>query len=486
MTGHERALDAIVIGTGTAGLTVGTGLARFGRRVALIESARVGGESTNVGSIPAGRLIRLAHDPALRGDPRRVLEDVRAMRDRLSSRERGDLERTENIELITGRATLAPGRRVMVHRDDDSVRTLTAPHVVIATGSHPRRADIPGLPDARHLTNETLFDLREPPEHMAIVGAGAFGVEMACAFARLGTRVSLIERGSWILPEADPEAAAVLAASLRRQGVDLHTDSRPVAYEPEGGVLTVGEPAGDRDIGGVDAVLSAVGRVPNADVAAGVVAIGPRGISVDSWGRTSEPGVWAVGDVTPWAHQAHGASAMARRVVQRIAFPWMPALGRPPVMPSDVFSDPEVAWVGPGAAERARRFVPGALTEIRIDLPATDRGLTDDVHHGFVAVSAARGTGRVIAATIVGPHASEMLPLLTHAVAHGTSLLRLRRLVYAYPTHAAAIGAVADEFARRTLPHLHSELAAWGGRRVVGGMQRARDAVNPSRFLRRK
>jgi pyruvate/2-oxoglutarate dehydrogenase complex dihydrolipoamide dehydrogenase (E3) component len=486
MAGNDRGLDAIVIGTGAAGLTVGTGLARLGRRVAMIESARVGGESTNAGSIPSGRLIRLARDPAFRDDPRGALEDVRAMRDRVSARERAELEAMENVDLLSGRATLAPGRRVMVHRQDDSVRTLTAPHVIIATGSRPRRAEIPGLPDERHLTNETIFDLVELPEHLVIVGAGAFGAEMACAFARLGSSVSLVERGSWILPEADPEAAAVLAASMRRQGVDLHTDARPVAFAAEDGVLTLDGTGGEKDITGVDLVLSAVGRIPCTDVAAGVLAIGPRGIQVDSWGRTSEPGVWAVGDVTPWAHQTHGASAMARRVVQRITMPWIPPIGRPPTIPSVVFSDPEVAWVGPGAVERSRRFVPGALTEIRIDLPGTDRGLTDDVHHGFLAVSAARGTGRVIAATVVGPHASELLPLLTHAVAHGTSLLRLRRLVYAYPTHAAAIGAVADEFARRTLPRLHSELAAWGGRRMLGGMQRARSAVNPGRLKRRR
>jgi pyruvate/2-oxoglutarate dehydrogenase complex dihydrolipoamide dehydrogenase (E3) component len=486
MAEHDRAIDAIVIGTGVAGLTVGTGLARLGRRVVMVESARVGGESANVGSIPAGRLIRLARDPAFRDDPRGALADVRAMRDRVSARERADLERMDNITLLRGRATLAPGRRVMVHREDDSVRTLTAPHVIIATGSRPRRADIPGLPAELHLTNETIFDIEDLPGHLVIVGAGAFGVEMACAFARLGSRVSLVERGSWILPEADPEAAAVLAAALRRQGVDLHTDARPVGFAPADGTLTLAEPGGERAIADVDLVLSAVGRIPCTDVAAGVLAIGPDGIRVDSWGRTSAPGVWAVGDVTPWAHQSHGASAMARRVVQRIAMPWIPPIGRPPAIPSVVFSDPEVAWVGPGAAERARRFVPGALTEIRIDLPATDRGMTDDVHHGFIAVSAARGTGRVIAATVVGPHASELLPLLTHAVAHGTSLLRLRRLVYAYPTHAAAIGAVADEFARRTLPNLHGELAAWGGRRVLGGMQRARSAVRPHRIMRRR
>ncbi len=173
------------------------------------------------------------------------------------------------------------------------------------------------------------------------------------------------------------------------------------------------------------------------------------------------------------AHQTHAANAYGRRVVQRIALPWIPPVGRPPVIPDAVFSDPEVAWVGPSADTLARRCHPEALVHLRVELAATDRGLTDDVRHGFVAITAVRLTGRVVSATIVGPHASELLPLLTYAIARRTSLLRLQRQVHAYPTFAGAIGAVADEFARRTLPHLGAEAAAYGRYRWRRGRPQA-------------
>ena len=144
------------------------------------------------------------------------------------------------------------------------------------------------------------------------------------------------------------------------------------------------------------------------------------------------------------------------------------------MIPSAVFSDPEVAWVGPAAPERAARWHPRALIDIRIEFSDTDRGLIDDVRHGFVAVTAVRTTGRVVAATIVGPHASELLPLLTFAISRRVSLLRLQRMVHAYPTFAGALGAVADEFARRTLPRLPSELASYARYRWASPPRRGR------------
>lgn len=215
-------------------------------------------------------------------------------------------------------------------------------------------------------------------------------------------------------------------------------------------------------VAGVDAVLMAVGRAPNVAGFEDAVATGPGGIAVDGWGRTSAEGVWAVGDVTPVAHQTHAANAYGRRIVQRIALPWILPIGRPPVIPDAVFSDPEVAWVGPTPPELSRRCHTGTLMRLRVDLAGTDRGLTDGVRHGFVAITAVRLTGRVVSATVVGPHASDLLPLLTFAVARRTSLLRLQRQVHAYPSFAGTIGAVADEFARRTLPHLRTEAAAYG------------------------
>lgn len=460
MAGSEGAFDAVVVGSGAGGLTVAIGLVRFGRRVALVEAGRVGGDCTNVGCIPSKRLIHLARTGG-RADPAAALADVRAMRDGLRRREEDELRGMEGLELVRGRARLLPGRRVVL----DDGGELTAPHVVIATGSRPLPLDVPGLPADRLLTNETLFDLDDVPAHLAIVGAGPVGVEMACALALLGTRVTLIETEPRVLPRAEPEASEALATALGVHGVDVRLRTRATGYDPGPGDLLLEGPEGGARLAGVDRVLAAAGRLPNIEDVDGAVATGPGGVLVDRWGRASAPGVWAVGDVTPVAHQTHGANAHGRRIVQRIAIPWLPGVGGPPPVPSAVFTDPEVAWVGPTAAERARRCAPGALLELRADLADTDRGLTDDVRGGFVRISAVRLTGTVVAATVVGPRASELLPLLTYAVHRRVSLLRIQRMVHAYPTLAAAIGDVADRFASRTLPHLPRELLAYGRHR---------------------
>jgi dihydrolipoamide dehydrogenase len=473
----EGRLDAIVIGSGAGGLTAASGLARLGRRVALVESGRVGGGRANTGCIPSKRLIHLARDPGLQGSSGDILAAVRRTRDQVRARQEAELRAAHGLELVRGRAALAPGRRVMVHSSETSVLTLTAPHVVIATGSRPVHPEIPGLPPERVLTSEDLIELERLPAHVAVVGAGPVGVETACALARMGGRVTVVEAEPWVLPGADPEAGAVLAAGMRAVGMTVHTEMRPLGFEPEAHRLLLAGPRGATAVEGIDMVLSATGRRPNTDVAAGELAIDERGIIVDSWGRTSLPGVWAVGDVTGRTHQTHGAEAMARRVVQRIALPWVPPLSRMPTIPSAVFADPEVAWVGPGAAERARRFAPGTLVELRVDLAHTDRGITDGLARGFLAVAAVRGTGRIVAATVVGPAASEILPLLTYAVQNRTSILRLQRMVYAYPTHAAAVGAAADLFARRTLPRMHRELAGRAGRQALAALGRLRERV---------
>jgi dihydrolipoamide dehydrogenase len=455
--------DAIIIGAGSGGLTVAVGLASLGRRVALVEAGNVGGDCTNVGCVPSKRLIHLSRDPVFAADPARLFDAVRETRDGLAAREAQEFAHTPGIDLIRGRASLAPGRRVSVEDPAGGRRReLNAPHIVVATGSRPRPLAIPGLPPERLLTNESLFEITRAPAHLAIAGAGAIGVEMACAFARLGTRVTLIDVADRVLPAADPAASRTLEAALAEQGIAVLLRARITGFDPPGDTLLVHGPEGLIRLDGVDAVLAAVGRVPNVEAVASAVATGPGGVRTDNWGRTSAPGVWAVGDVTPVAHQTHAANAYGRRVVQAIALPWIPRLGGPPVVPSAVFGDPEVAWVGPTGAERDARCHPEALVELRADMAELDRGLTDGVRHGFVAVTAVRLTGRVVAATVVGPGASDMLPLLTFAVTRRVSLLRIQRIVHAYPTFAGAIGAVADEFARRTLPNLRAEAAAYG------------------------
>ena len=457
----DSSYDAIVIGAGSGGLTVAVGLAGFGRRVALVEAGRIGGDCTNVGCIPSKRLIHLSRDPLLRSDSARILAAVRETRDGLAAREEREISALDGVHLLRGHARLEPGRRVVVSGPGPT-RQITARHVVIATGSRPRPIVVPGLPPARTLTNETLFDLSRAPEHLAIVGAGPIGVEMACAFARMGSTVTLIDLAPRVLPDAESAASDALERGLLEQGIAVRLGTRISGYDPRRSRLHVQGRAGSEEIPGVSAVLMAAGRLPNSEGFERVVETDPGGIRVDGWGRTSAAGVWAVGDVTPEGHQTHAANALGRRVVQRIALPWVPPLGSRPVIPTAVFSAPEVAWVGPTAEDRSAHWHPSILANIRVDFASTDRGLTDGVRHGFISVSAVRLTGRVVAATVVGPNASDLLPLLTYAVAHRVSLLRLQRMVYAYPTFAGALGAVADEFARRTLPRLRSELAGYG------------------------
>ncbi len=452
--------DAIVIGAGSGGLTVAVGLTGFGRRVALVEKGRVGGDCTNTGCIPSKRLIHLARHRDGESAAA-LLADVRATRDGLAEREHHELSHTENLTLIAGAARFRDARTVEV---DDGRRVLTARSIIVATGSMARSIEIPGLPAELVLTNDTLFEVAAPPEHLVIVGAGAIGVEMAAAFVRLGSRVTVIDQADRVLPEAIPEASSAVAAALDEMGATMCLRSTVASFDPADRTLTLSSSNGSVSVGDVDRVLMAVGRVPRIDElnlpAAGVAAT-PSGITVDGWGRTSQRGVWAVGDVTPGSHQTHAANALGRRIVQRIALRALPPIGRPPLIPSAVFGEPEVAWVGLSTAERVRRWHPHATIRLSVDLADIDRGLTDGVRRGLVVIDAVRLTGRIVSATVVGPNASELIAILTLAMARSTSLLRLSRLVYAYPTFAGAIGRLADDFARHTLGGLRREVGGY-------------------------
>jgi pyruvate/2-oxoglutarate dehydrogenase complex dihydrolipoamide dehydrogenase (E3) component len=174
------------------------------------------------------------------------------------------------------------------------------------------------------------------------------------------------------------------------------------------------------------------------------------------------PGIYAIGDVTPTSAFTHSANAQGRRVAQQIAFPWLPARAPEPFYPSATFSDPEVATAGMSQQQIAATYHPKLLNRIRVDLVTqTDRGYTDDLQQGFIIVDALRLTGKILAATIVGPRASEMISFFTLAIQEQLSLYKLYRIVYPYPTFSSGIQKVADAFLRTTLPNLQTELAAF-------------------------
>jgi len=455
----------IVIGSGSGGFTVAIGLTSLGKRVAVIERAFVGGDCTNVGCIPSKALIHQANQPGAANDTAATFRTVQEKRDRLRDEETAQLQQTKNLDLICGHARFLDAQRLEVTLSDGSRRELGAAHIVIATGSRPRALDIPGLPDERTLTNERLFELHEAPQHLAIIGSGSVALEMACAFRKLGSAVTIVSRGERLLAKAAAEASDVLERALAAQGIVIHHQAKPQSYDAATRTLHAVAAGFPVAIPGVDRVLLAIGRERNIDALdldrAGVAVDAKNGITVDGRGRTSVAHIYAVGDVTPDSHWTHSANAQGRRVVQQIALPYLPTIGGDPLYPQATFSDPEVASVGMTPEMIAQRYHPGAVRRVRIELKDLDRGYTDGVAHGFVLVEAVRLTGHILGATIVGPHAGDMITIFTLAISRGLSLYSLYRLVFPYPTLSEGLKKAADVYVRETLPHLPAEVGAY-------------------------
>lgn len=455
----------IVIGAGSGGLTAAIGLAGLGKNVALVEAGHVGGDCTNFGCVPSKTLIHLAKEFKPGSDPKDVLQEVIRKRDALRDEETEEVQQVENMTFIRGLAHFTGPKSLSVAYHDQTM-AISGDHIIISTGARPRLLTIPGLPPERTLTNESLFDLTQTPGHLVIAGAGVIALEMAFAFHKLGTRVTLYALDPLPLMTAIPEASEAMKSALERAGIRAYFNAAAKDFDESSQVLRLSQEGHIIEIQKVDQVLIAIGRIRNLeslDLDKAGIQTDPRlGILVNSYGETSVKGVYAIGDVTPTSAFTHSANAQGRRVVQRIAYPLLPLSKKEPLFPNATFSDPEVAAVGMTPQEMAGRFHPDLLRRIRVDFKTqTDRGYTDDIEEGFIILDVIRLTGRILHATIVGPRASEMISFFTLAISKKISLYKIFRLVYPYPTFSSGILKAADIFMRETLANFGKELSTY-------------------------
>ncbi len=458
--------QTIVIGAGSGGMTVAVGLAALGKDVAMIEGHHVGGDCTNVGCVPSKTLIHEAKNFKPGMDPDNALKETIRKRDALRDLETEEVKEIENLTFIEEMAKFIAPKTLAVTNDAGETIAYSADNIVISTGARPRQLKIDGLPDERYMTNIELFDLENAPQHLVIVGAGVIALEMAFAFEKLGTKVTLFALDDRALMTAIPEAAEAIQASLDRKGITSHYGATAKSYDKATRTLMLDQDGTDIAVENVDKVLVAIGRVRNIDSLgleqARVTFDMRTGIAVNSYGETNVKGVYAIGDVTPTSAFTHSANAQGRRVVQRIAFSHLPMAKKEPLFPNATFSDPEVATVGLTATELEAQCHPEAIKRIRVDLKGnTDRAYTDGIEEGFIIVDAVRLTGRILHATIVAPHASEMISFFTLAMSQKISLYKIYRLVYPYPTFSSGILKVADFFMRETLTNLTKEIGAY-------------------------
>ncbi len=457
----ERTFDVVVIGAGSGGLTAAVGLARFGKSVALIERHHIGGDCTNVGCIPSKSLLHLSEgfekgyegiDDAAASIS--VLERVRQRRDQLREEEDAAFTATENLTLVYGDATITGSGEVQVATAAGRER-FRATHIVVATGSRPRRIDL-GLASERLITNDELFELERRPERLAIVGAGPVGLEMALAFSRMGSTVSVIEQSDQVAPGVLREAGAVVQGQLERTGVEFMLSTFADASLPQ--------------VAAADKVLVAVGRRPNTDGLGldnvGVEIDEQRRIVIDGRGRTSVEGIWATGDCTNRTGTTHGANAWGRRIIKSIVARPLP-IGSDPLEPRVVFTQPELASIGVQPTE-----VPADVRRIRFELAESDRGFTDELDDGLIIVDVRRLTGTILGATIVGPRAGELISVFALAMHTGIPMQKWYGTVWPYPSYADALGRVVDLYMSEALGAIPSDALRWAKGRLGAALHR--------------
>jgi pyruvate/2-oxoglutarate dehydrogenase complex dihydrolipoamide dehydrogenase (E3) component len=331
-------------------------------------------------------------------------------------------------------------------------RTLRFVRAAVCTGARPAVPDVPGLRAAGYLTSETVFSLTELPVRLAVVGGGPIGCELAQCFARCGSRVALIERSGRILPREEADAAEIVARRLAADGVELLLDGRLARVDrSETGATLFIERTGATDSRVVDQILVAVGRVPNVAgiglEAAGVAFDERRGVHVDDHLRTTNPRIYAAGDVCSPYQFTHAADAQAKVLVQNALFPHPLGLGRARasrlVIPWCTYTEPEVAQVGLLEDES---HVP--VDVFTVPLAEVDRAVLDGQEEGYARVVLRKGTDRILGATVVAAHAGELISLFSLLMTARRGLSAAGSTVFPYPTQAEAIKKLASMWRR--------------------------------------
>ncbi len=467
--------NLVVIGAGTAGLVSAAGAAGLGAKVAIIEKRFMGGDCLNMGCVPSKTIIssaRLSEELQRAGrhsidvtcgysvDFAGVMERMRRLRARISRNDSASRFTGLGVDVFLGAGVFTGPDTVEV-----AGKNLRFRRAVIATGARAFHPPIDGLADAGYLTNESVFNLTELPGRLAVLGGGPIGCEMAQAFGRLGARVTILHNQSRIMNVEDEDASAILEEAFRREGIDIiYGDWTLKSVSKDGADKLLHMERGDEKMTvAAHEILVAVGRSPNVDglglEAAGVEFDARRGVTVDEHLRTTNPRIYAAGDVCLALKFTHTADAAARIVIQNALFG-----GRKKttglVIPWCTYTDPEIAHVGMYEMDAAAKGIEVETFVRRFS--DVDRAVLEGEEDGFVKVHVRKGADTILGATIVARHAGDMIGMLTLAIKEGIGLKKIADTIQPYPTRADAIKQVGDLYNRsRLTPAVKKWLGRW-------------------------
>ena len=471
----QRIYHLLIIGGGPAGLLAARFAAARGAKVALIEHHLLGGACLNYGCVPSKSLTRTARVYAdmrnaanfgarpptdIEVDFPMAMERMRRIRTRISRVTSAERLKALGIDVFFGTARFIDNESVEV--DGTRLRFRKA---MIATGSRSMLPAIPGLTEAGYLTNESVFDLTALPASLLVIGGGPLGCELAQVFCRFGSRTVIVHDEPLFLPKEERDAAQMVSEALARDGVEIHLNTTAVNVYMENGKKCV-ETVNDGNVATikVDEILTGIGRVPavgGLDLeAAGVAFDAEAGIHVDDFLRTTNPRIFAAGDVCLEHKYTDSANATARIVVQNALL-----LGRRKVtaltIPWCTYTDPEIAHVGIYVKQARDRGIP--IKTFTVPMHDNDRAIADGEEDGFVKIHVRDGTDKILGATIVARHAGEMINGISLAMVAGIGLRTVAQVIHTYPTQAEAIRQAAIAYTRTRL----TPFAAWVLRKWV-------------------
>src|SRR5213080_1561576 len=476
----EGIYNIVVIGAGTAGLVTAAGTAGLGGRVALIERNLMGGDCLNFGCVPSkalissARLIQQIRESEKWGlDPQspqfvfeKIFERMRARRAKIAPNDSQERFESLGVDVFHGEA-----RFVSPHEVEVNGQRLRAKNFVIATGSRAVIPKIEGIDSVPYFTNETIFDeLEEKPESMIVLGGGPIGCELAQTFCRLGTQVTMIQRGDQLLAREDRDVAEFLERRLIDEGVRIikNVDARSVATTDAGKIALEFL---DRQPGRLaertffaDALLIAIGRNPNLqslDLKSAGVDVNEAGLCVNDYLQTSQRHIYGVGDVIGPFLFTHMADAQARVVVRNILVPFQFLRQKMDysVVPWCTYVDPEIAHVGLAEKEAKQKNVDYDL--FVVPLEDVDRAVVESEDAGFAKVLTAKGSGKILGATIVAPHAGDLLHEFVVAIKANVGLGKISSIIHAYPTFAELARKAGDKYNKSRLTPRAKRIFSW-------------------------
>jgi pyruvate/2-oxoglutarate dehydrogenase complex dihydrolipoamide dehydrogenase (E3) component len=455
----ENRYNLVVIGGGPAGLATATGAAALGARVALIERGALGGDSVHAGSVPSKALVRVAKAAAeVRRAPEfglsvhggvevdfgAVMERLDRLRRRVAARDDAARLTEKGVEVLLGHGHFSDRSHIEVEE-----QILPFSRAVIATGSRPHVPPLEGLTDIPFLTTESLYALTERPHRLAVIGAGPVGCEMAQVFVRFGSQVTVFEKEERCLNIEDADAAEVVRKALEHDGVIFRFSTREIRFERSEKGTIVHSHSGDHwFVDPCDRVLVAAGRAPRIEglnLEAAGIRTDESGIMVDSLLRTTNPRVFAVGDVCSQFRYTHAAEALARHVIANALFMAADRVDTL-LVPRCTYTEPEIAHVG--LSENEAEAV--HLSTLKLSFDDLDRAILDSGEAGLLKIHHDhRGTIR--GATIVAANAGELISEIVLAMNHGVKLGSLASDIRPYPTQAEIIQRAGDVYRSKLL-----------------------------------